>query len=257
MKTFKRLLWILGAVAVIAVALVFIVLSNLDDIVAAAIERYGSEATGTPVEVEGVRIDLRQGQGSIAGLTVANPAGFSTPHAFSLGRIGTAIDLASVREDPVVIEEIVVQSPAVTYEVDAQGRSNVQALKERLAGSREAGGAPAGEGQPSAAPNLLVKRLVIEQGRLDARVAALGDRELGTDLPRIEMTDLGGPSGAPPEQIAREILERLLERVRAAARDLGIERQLEQRLDQEKRKLREDVQQRLDDELGDALQRLR
>ena len=77
----------IGIVAVVVIAAVIYVWSSLDSIVAAAIEKYGSQATQTSVSVSGVKLELTQGRAAISGLTVANPSGFSTPTVFSLGGI--------------------------------------------------------------------------------------------------------------------------------------------------------------------------
>jgi uncharacterized protein involved in outer membrane biogenesis len=253
MKLLKRLFWIVAVLLVITVAVVFIAFSNIDRIVEAAIERYGSEATQTAVLVEGVEIKLQDGQGSIAGLTVANPPGFSSPHIFSLGQIGTAIDLQSLRRDPIVIDEIVITSPQVTYEIDERGRSNVQALEEALA--RGGGGArpeqePAGD---SAAPNILIRRLVIEQGRVEARVPRLEDRDLTARLPRIELTELGGRDGASPEAIARRVTEVILASAQRAAADLNLDQYVDEAVDKAKEKARGELEQKIDEELGEGV----
>ena len=69
---------ILGLVLVIILAIVggvYYVLTNLDALVEAAIEKHGSEATQTAVRVDSVKIDLSNGAGAISGLTIANPTG--------------------------------------------------------------------------------------------------------------------------------------------------------------------------------------
>ena len=79
---------ILGFVLIIIFVIgggVYYVLNNLDDLVKAAIEKYGSEATQTAVRVDRVKINLVDGAGGISGLTIANSNSFTMPNAFSLG----------------------------------------------------------------------------------------------------------------------------------------------------------------------------
>jgi hypothetical protein len=73
MKTTSMFLTALGILAVIAAAGLFFLFSRLDRIVAAAIERYGSEATGTKAEVSSVRIRLKAGEGSIRNFSIGPP----------------------------------------------------------------------------------------------------------------------------------------------------------------------------------------
>src|SRR6202000_495394 len=71
--------------------------SNLDSYVKAAIEKYASDATQTAVRVDSVKISLSTGEGTITGLTVANPDGYSSAKAVSIGTILMRLDIGSVR----------------------------------------------------------------------------------------------------------------------------------------------------------------
>ena len=100
--------------------------------VAQVIEDQGSRVTSTEVGVSGVDISLRDGRGTIAGFDVASPDGFKTSHAFSLGEITVDIDLGSVSQDPVVIEEIRVRAPVVSAELLRSGSSNLDVLRKSI-----------------------------------------------------------------------------------------------------------------------------
>ena len=70
--------WLMGgmlAFVLVIAAVIVCMLTRLDAIVKAAIEKYGSAATATAVRVESVKIRLKQGSGAIRGLTIANPDG--------------------------------------------------------------------------------------------------------------------------------------------------------------------------------------
>ncbi len=73
MKTKGRIFLALAVLAAVVAVALYLLLTNLDRIVAAAIGKYGSEATGTKVAVSSVRIELSEGAGSIRGLSVGNP----------------------------------------------------------------------------------------------------------------------------------------------------------------------------------------
>jgi len=88
--------------------------------VKAAIERFGSDITGTKVTVGSVDISLKSGLGTIRGVRVDNPEGFSSDDAFELGEITVDLDVASLNRDPIVIEEIRILAPAVRGELDAK-----------------------------------------------------------------------------------------------------------------------------------------
>ncbi len=217
-------------VAVIGV--VFYVISSLDTLVASAIEKAGTQVTGTSVQVSSVRIDLKSGQGTINELRVANPGGFSAPNAFTLGGISTKIDLASIGEDPIIIDALTVQSPHVVYEINKSGKSNVAVLQDNIAQSTGAGGDES-SAESGGGPGLVIRKLVIDSGQIDAKVAALPDKDLSAKLARIELTNVGADKGgATPAQIAEKIASVILKGVGPAVANLGLNQYLGKNLEQ-------------------------
>jgi uncharacterized protein involved in outer membrane biogenesis len=158
-KTIKIFIGVAVASIVIFGIAVALLMSNLDGIVKTAIEKFGSQVAGVPVRVADVKISLSEGRGTIKGLTVANPAGFKTPTAFSLGEITLAIDTGSVTKDPVVIKEIIVAAPEVTYEVGTGG-SNVDAIKKNVEAAT--GGGKATPAKEPAKDGGDAKKLIID-----------------------------------------------------------------------------------------------
>ena len=102
----KAILAVLVILVLAVAGGVYYITSNLDHLVKAAIEKYGSQATHTAVKVDNVLIKLTEGSATINGVTVRNPAGFSLPNAFSLGQIATDIDIDKTNKDLVAIELI-------------------------------------------------------------------------------------------------------------------------------------------------------
>jgi len=237
MKTSRKALLGLGIFVVLVIAAVFLLLSGLDRIVAAAIEKYGSEASGTKVGVSSVRIDLKDGKGSVRNLSVGNPAGFSTPDAFRLEDISVAVDTGTVTGNPVVIDRVTIRAPRITCEIDRQGRSNIELLKKRLAGASPEGSS-GGTGGDSG-KKVMIRQLVIEKGEIEIRVAALPGKPLSATLPRIELKNLGGNGGGSPAEIARQVLVPLVNRAAAAASQAGISQYLGKGAEEVQRTLEE------------------
>lgn len=102
----RKFLVIIAAAGLILTAVLIFLLTNLDWIVKNAIERYGSQATGTAVRVDRVSIRPVQGKGAIEGLTAANPRGYAAPSILSLGGISLRLAPRTVTANPVVIEDI-------------------------------------------------------------------------------------------------------------------------------------------------------
>jgi uncharacterized protein involved in outer membrane biogenesis len=209
MKRSRKALIIVAVLAIVVAAALALLWTNVDRIVKAAIERYGSQATKTAVRVSQVTIRLASGEGAIAGLTVANPRGFSSPHVFRLGSISTRIDTRTVASSPIVIDEVRISAPEVVYEMDASGSSNINALKRNIQGL--AAEAPEKKKAGARETKLRIRRLVIESGRIDVRVPSLSEKTL--TLRRIELSNIGARSGATPGQVAEQVLTALAEEV--------------------------------------------
>ncbi len=219
-----------GVIAIAVIAVVaFFLLSNLDSLVAKAIEKHGSDVTQTSVRVSGVNISLRDGRGSIRGLKVASPDGFETRTAFSLNDITVDIDIKSVRKDPVVIDEIRIRAPVVNAEITKTGSSNIDELRKRVQ-ARTAG--TAGENGESGKGTrwIRIERFVFEEGRVEVDATALGLEKRTIALPQIRLDDVGGTNGAPPDEIARIILTAMAGKATSEIADSEIDRLIKKKL---------------------------
>ena len=240
----------LGAFLVLLLSIgfgVYYLLSNLDSIVKAAIESYGSEATQTSVRVGKVQLELTDGSGAISGLTVGNPQGFAAAQAFSLGEIATHIDLKSLSEDVTVIEHIIIRAPEVFFELNEAGKNNLETLNKNISSGASAKSGSSSSKSSGAEPKLIIRKLLFEGGIIHAKVVPL-NKDYDLKLPKIEMTNLGGKNGSTPGEIADQVLKELTAKALAEVKRKG--------LDQYKEKLEGEVNQRLDTEkekLGEKL----
>ncbi len=210
----KRVL--LGGVLLVVLALgvaAWLLLSRLDSLVASVIEDTGSEIAGTAVRVGSVEIDLRAGRGTIRGLRVANPEGFSSGDAFRLGEIVLDLDPATVTGSPVVIDELRVNAPEASFEVDGQGRSNFAVLKANVerhsargAGSGGQAGTP--EEPEAEGPRIRIDAFAFEKGAVRADLSALDPeaKPLEATLPTLKLREVGGSAGGTPDEIGKALL---------------------------------------------------
>ncbi len=223
----KKVLIGVVVVLLIIVGVVVFVGSKLDGIVKTAIETYGSQATQTQVKVASVKIKLRDGAGSINGLTVGNPKGFTDPDIFKLGAISTKIDTSTVTKNPVIIDDITINSPHVFYEIDKKGTSNVDVLKRNLASSSSSSASTSESSSSGKKIKVIIRRLVVDGGQANIRIAALGNKQQTVSLPRIVMTDVGKKSGgATALEVAKALSNKLLANVQAAVMGAGVQQYL-------------------------------
>lgn len=252
----KIVLGVLMLVVLAIGALVFYVYSNINDIVKAAIEKYGTQVTQTAVRVEDVDLKLSQGAGVIRGLTIANPSGYSEKRAFSLGSISAGIDIDSIMKDPIIIDHIAITAPRVFFEMADVTKTNLDELKNNIVKST-AQPAPSNDQATSGGKevHLLIRRLTFSDGSIQAKVVPLDNKQYLLKLPDIEMNNIGGTNGAAPPEIGRQILKRLTDQARDAIKKQGIDAEVDklkarakERAEVEKQKLKAKAEERLDSE---------
>jgi uncharacterized protein involved in outer membrane biogenesis len=212
----KKVLIIVSVVIVLIIVGVFMLLSNLNSLVAKAIEKNGTDATQTSVTVSGVELKLREGRGSIDGLKVASPEGFKSSDAFSLQDITIGIDVESLRSEPIVITEILIQAPVINAEILKNGASNIDELLKRVkayAGSSAGGTAEESDQSPEQAKKIRIDQFVFEKGIINIDASELGLEKRTIELPEIRLSNIGGDEGATPDEITKIILEAVTEKV--------------------------------------------
>jgi len=192
--------WLLAGAALVAVLMVIIYsgVTHLGPLIKTAINTYGPQITRTTVDVGDVGLSLFAGEVRLKDFLLGNPQGFSAPEAVKAGSIDVGLDEKTLTGNPVVIDKVEVRAPEITYEKSAAG-DNFQALLENV---RQAAGA----GQGAADTRLVIRRFIIRDGRINLTAAALAGRHVTTDMPYVEIQNLGGRKGAAPAQVATEVL---------------------------------------------------
>lgn len=227
----KNILFLAALLALVVTAALVFLWTNINWIVKTAIEQYGSQVTGTAVRVASVAITPAKGMGAIEGLTVANPGGFSASHVLSLGSISVRINPRTITSSPVVIEDIRISAPQILYETDQAGRSNIDALKKNIEASASGAKRPVEKKKaPGRETRLRIRKLVIESSRVEMRVGALGNRPQYLTLGRVEVTDIGGPAGAAPDVVARQVLNAIMTEVSREIAGAGVKQLFEKGL---------------------------
>jgi len=227
----KRALIIGGVViVVIVIGVAYFVYTSLDSIVEAAIEKYGSQYTGTAVGVDGVDLDLTSGKGTINGFSVANPAGFATAEAIEVGRIAIAVDIGSVTGDPIIIKEIRIDKPKVTYEIGPDG-NNIDAIAKNVQSQTGSGEGKAADkaGKESATeggggPKLIIENLYVNGGEVGVSATALKGKTMSANLGDVHLENIGkDEGGASPGQVAEIITASLVKMVGVATKTIDMD----------------------------------
>jgi hypothetical protein len=233
----KKVLIIVGGLVLLALIVVVLLLSNIGSIIKHAVESFGSDATKAPVKLETVDLSLSSGQGSLKGLSIGNPDGFKAPKAFELGAISVQLDPSTVTSDVVVIKEIVIESPRVTFELGLGGsnlgtiQDNVTAYGNSLGAGGDGGEKHKGKGDGSGGgkkkddaggKKFVIENLWIRSGCVEAAITPLGGKGVSCNMSEIHLTNIGRDSGgATAAQVTTRILEALTTGALSAASSLS------------------------------------
>ncbi|MBS4045725.1 MAG: hypothetical protein KG075_05230 [Alphaproteobacteria bacterium] len=206
------------AIVVIAIAgAAYYFASNLDSIVKAVIERYGSEATQASVTLKSVKLSPTAGSGELSALAVKNPKGYSSNDAIMLGDIKVALDLATLQSNTIVVKDVTILQPAVLYEYAGTGgnleaiQKNVQSYAAKFSGGKTEPNKSAGDPGQSASKQpekkVIIENLVIRDGKVSVTHQALQSRTLSVPLPTIQLKDIGkDKGGATPAEVADKVI---------------------------------------------------
>lgn len=247
-------------------AVSYYVFANLDTLVEAAIEKYGSEATKTAVNVDKVKISLKEGSGAIYGITVGNPSGFSDPNVFALGEVSTKIDYESVSKEIVIIDDITVLAPQVFFEMNKDKETNLNVLKKNIMPGKTAAPSTKETSEPASGKpvKLIIRHMKFADGDINATVVPLNNKKYKLKLPALELSNLGAPNGAPPEEIAKQIINKLTDQAKAAIKKEGLDKELDklkakaqQKIDEEKAKLKSKADSKIEEQKEKAKDKLK
>lgn len=187
----------------------------LGSIVKAGVNRFGPDITQTNVQLDGANLSPLSGAGTLTGLTVGNPKGWTAPNAFHFGKVHIDMQPFSVFGDHIVINEIVIDQPEFTYETKIVS-SNISDLLnniEKSLGSQQGGTEPkAKNGKPL---KLEVKHFVLRNGKV---TIGLGAQAITMPMPPVELRDVGtGQGGVAPAGLALAVMRSVTPSVVAAS----------------------------------------
>ncbi len=223
-------------------------MNNLDRIVKDQVEYQGSRILNVPVRLNQVTLKLFDGFGELQGFSIANPEGFSQNTLLGFDTVRLDLDTENMSAEHIIIEEILVAAAATRYEVNAQGKGNVNVLLDQLqrfkqsqdSAKQSAEGEQTGT-QESSDLRISVKKITIEDTGLTLDLSALGQKVYDESLPTFTATAIGGSNGLPPAELGATIAEVMLRNVARQAAKKQQERLKTKAIDKAKEKLSEEL----------------
>lgn len=210
----KKLLVIGGIVIALGVIGAIATSFFLGNIVTAGVNKFAPQITQTKVVLSGASISPLSGTGTLDGLVVGNPAGWSENNLCSLGKIHLNLQPFSILGDHIVINEIVIDAPEFNYETKLVASNVNDLLKniEKSLGGKDAAGQPVTkEGKPI---KFAVKKFSLTNGKVRLGVAGTA---MSLPMPDITLTDLGtNEGGITPDQLVFAVMKSVTSSVVAA-----------------------------------------
>jgi hypothetical protein len=207
MKTLLKV----GVIAILLIVVGVAVLGfYLNSMIKAGVEAVGPKITGTTMKLDAVDLSPLSGQGRLKGLVVGNPQGFQTASSFKLADAKVRVDLKTALSNKLVIEEILIDGPEITYEGGPSG-SNISKIQENVAAfTKSVTPKGAADSKPPtkdpAQKKVQINQFTLKNAQLNASTSMLKGKTVTLPMPDIHLKDIGKNSdGVTPETAAAEI----------------------------------------------------
>lgn len=215
----KRIIGIGGGLLVLVAIAVFLLYSSLDTIITAAVEKFGSEITQTRVTLKETKISPTDGKGALRGFRMSNPANFKTESSVEFDEISMTLDIKTITEDTIVVKDITITGPRITYE-HSSGGSNIDVIKRNVDSYLGTGSAE----KKSGGKKLIIEKLSILNGKASVSAAILQGKAMSVDIPNIVLKDIGkSKGGATPGEVASKVIDTLQKNINGAVKHLNLD----------------------------------
>lgn len=210
----KKIIFIgVGAVIIAVIAMIVFAILNLGSLIKAATETYGPQITKTEVRLDSADISILSGSGTLKGFLLGNPEGFSMPSALECATMRVTVVKESLTTDKIVIEEIFLDGPVVSYEK----KGNTDNFKAILANIKQTVASEKKEAKAEDAPTdtgsektIQINNFIVKNGRINLGGSLLdtfgSEKGLGIPMPDIHMKDIGKEKQTTPAEAFAMVL---------------------------------------------------
>jgi hypothetical protein len=219
---------LIGAGVLVAgvIAAVVLVILNLGSLVKTAVEEFGPPITKTEVRLDSADISVLSGSGTLSDFYLGNPDGFKMPSAIECGTIRIKVDTSSLTKDKIIIEEVFVDSPVISYE--KRGNTDnfqtiVNNIKQTVASEKKQEAAAKDE-KAGAEKTIQINDFIVRNGKINlggSMLDAFGDKGMGIPLPDIHMKDIGKDKETTPAEAFAQVLGEMTGDVSGAVTEVG------------------------------------
>lgn len=213
---------------------------SMETIVKKVVHKYGSEITGTSVNLKNFDIKLSTGEANVKKITVANPKGYKSKNLFSLEGISVKLNISSLTEDTIIIENILIDKPVVTYEMLSLTQNNVSDILQNIqqnTAKNQKDDTTAQEKDANTKESdkkVIIKNLIVQNGQVEL-MAGLNEAKqpIILPLPTIKLQNIGQEKkGASIEDALSTTIEKVLKTTMQTVTTSGLKDLTSQAADQ-------------------------
>jgi uncharacterized protein involved in outer membrane biogenesis len=220
---------VLIIIPVLIIAVILVLGFSLNSIIKGGVETIGPKVTGVDVRLNKADVSLFSGKGQLQGLFIGNPSGFQTDSAFKLNEVRIALNVKSVFSDKIIIDEVYINAPDITYETSGK-TDNIQSILKNI---KKGSGSAGTKDKPSAAKDasgsgkkIIIKKFLLTNGKVNMSSTLMKGEAISLDLPEIELKDIGQDKGGTTvsdamEKIFAALNKNILGTVTGSLKDIG------------------------------------
>ena len=206
------------AVVLLVAALLLFVQFGLGFAIRNGAKAAGPAAIGTPITIGSTHFRPLTGIMELGGLVVGAPEGFKA-NVFEMDSFRVVFDPKSILSDTIVVKEIVIVDPIVSYETTGLSH-NIGSILKKLEGAGEKEEQTEERTGDKAGKKVVIEHFVFRGARVRIASTALGGRGIFIPMPSIELRDIGRKSGgATSLEVLTEVLGSIAKGVLGAVKD--------------------------------------
>lgn len=206
--------------------------SSLGAIITQAVKTAGPKIIQANVNLDETVIDATSGKGSMRGLLIGNPKGFKTESAFKMDKVEISLDTNSITSDIIVVKEINIRAPEITYELGGNGSNidaierNVDAFVKKYSGASKPKDSKSNEKSASkkSKTKMIIDHVYMTGAKLNISATLLGGKSMTLTLPDIHLQDIGKKeNGVTPGKVVETLIDAVNKAVHKAVNPLHLD----------------------------------
>lgn len=206
----KLLIRLAIGLALLVVAALIAVFLSLNSIAKKGVENVGPKLTKADVRLGSANLSPFSGQGRLTRLFVGNPEGYKTPSAIQVGDVKIGVQVSSLMSETLVIDEITLEAPEITFEGNLSGNN----LSKILDNIEAATGGDKPETSPGAKSEkkFFVKEFLVKSGKINVSFnTPLGGTSGSLVLPEVHLQNVGSrEKGVTAAELSKQLMKPIL-----------------------------------------------